>query len=449
MAVYALIALLCLALAAAGAAWARASLLGQRVRELDAAAADGGARLAEAERELAAARSSLEHERAANAEKVALVEEAKRELVALFNSASGDALRNNSTAFLELARAQLEQLQLRAKEDLGRREQAVEQMLLPIRETLHRFDGQLRGLETARTEAYGAVTTQLRALAETQRELRQETSSLVGALRAPAVRGRWGEMQLRRVVEAAGMLPYCDFAEQATAMRDGRLYRPDLIVHLAGGKNVVVDAKAPLQAYLDALEAKDEATRKARLVDHARQLRDHVVKLSGKGYWAQFDGAPEFAVLFIPGETFLSAALEHDPALIERAAERQVIVATPTTLIAVLWAVAHGWREERIAENARRISELGRDLYNRLGTLGGHFTRLGRSLDATVRAYNDAAGSLESRVLVGARRFKELGATSTGEIKPAAPVQRTVRPLAAPELVGEGEQTQLPEADAA
>jgi DNA recombination protein RmuC len=242
-------------------------------------------------------------------------------------------------------------------------------------------------------------------------------------------------MQLRRVVEAAGMLAYCDFAEQVTAVTDGRISRPDLIVKLAGGKNVVVDAKAPLQAYLEALESKDETIRTAKLVDHARQLHDHILKLGAKGYWSQFDSTPEFVVLFIPGETFYSAALEHDPALIEKAADRRVIIATPTTLIAVLWAIAHGWREERIAENARRISELGRDLHARLATMGSHFAKLGRSLESAVKAYNDTSASLESRVLVGARRFKELGATSTGEIEELSPVERSVRPVTAPELL--------------
>jgi DNA recombination protein RmuC len=231
------------------------------------------------------------------------------------------------------------------------------------------------------------------------------------------------------------MLAYCDFAEQVTAVTDGRISRPDLIVKLAGGKNVVVDAKAPLQAYLEALESKDETIRTAKLVDHARQLHDHILKLGAKGYWSQFDSTPEFVVLFIPGETFYSAALEHDPALIEKAADRRVIIATPTTLIAVLWAIAHGWREERIAENARRISELGRDLHTRLATMGSHFAKLGRSLESAVKAYNDTSASLESRVLVGARRFKELGATSTGEIEELSPVERSVRPVTAPELV--------------
>jgi DNA recombination protein RmuC len=256
------------------------------------------------------------------------------------------------------------------------------------------------------------------------------------------VRGRWGEMQLRRVVEAAGMLAHCDFAEQTTLSADGRLSRPDLIVKLAGGKQVIVDAKAPLQAYLEALEADSDDARAERFRAHARQIKDHVTKLSAKGYWTQLDATPEFVVMFIPGEPFYGAALEHDPTLIEEAAKRQVILATPTTLIAVLWAVAHGWREERLAENAREISELGSDLYRRLCTLGDHVAKVGRSLGTAVGAYNELAGSLESRVFPSARRFRDLGAAPIGDLKSLTTLDHTVRPATAPELLP------APEADA-
>jgi DNA recombination protein RmuC len=367
---------------------------------------------------VASASATVEAERRATVEKLELVQSAHSDLQRQFEALSAEALKSNNESFLALAKAQLD----------------------PVRESLQRFDGHLRGLEQARVEAYGQVSTHLKVLADTNRELREQTGSLVNALRSPSVRGRWGEMQLRRVVEAAGMLAHCDFSEQVSAVTDGRVSRPDLIVKLAGGKNVVVDAKAPLQAYLEALEAKDEDLRIAKLGDHARQLHDHILKLSAKGYWSQFDSTPEFVILFIPGETFYSAALEHDPALIEKAADRRVIIATPTTLIAVLWAIAHGWREERIAENARRISELGRDLHSRLATMGTHFAKLGRSLDSAVKAYNDTAASLESRVLVGARRFKDLGATATGEIAEMQPLERSVRPVTAPELVESTEQ---------
>jgi DNA recombination protein RmuC len=338
-----------------------------------------------------------------------------------FKALSADALRDNNEAFLQLARAQFEQLRSGAAGDLEQRRQAVEQLVAPIRESLQRFDGKVSELERARTEAYGSLTAQVRTLAEGQRELRHETSSLVTALRAPAVRGRWGEMQLRRVVEAAGMVAYCDFAEQTTLTVDGTRSRPDLIVNLAGGKHVVVDAKAPLEGYLAALEARTEEERQARLADHARQLREHVLKLGAKSYWASLEATPEFVVLFIPGETFFSAALEQDPTLIEEAAKRQVILSTPTTLIAVLWAIAHGWREERLAENARAISELGRDLHTRLGTLAGHF-----------------------------RKLRDLGATSTGEIESLAQVEQIPRALSAPEVApAPDDDGELPTADAA
>ena len=254
------------------------------------------------------------------------------------------------------------------------------------------------------------------------------------------MRGRWGEMQLRRVVEMAGMLSHCDFVEQTTVTVDGNRLRPDLVVRLPGGKQVVVDAKAPLQAYLDALEAKDEDTRKAQLVDHARQIRDHIAKLSAKSYWAQFDETPEFVVLFIPGETFFSAALEQDPSLIEEGVNQQVILATPTTLIALLRAVAYGWRQETIAESAKAISDLGRELYTRLATMTDHFAKVGRGLETAVRSYNETVGSLETRVLPSARRFKEHGIAPTAELSALPVIERSVRPVAAPEL-GAGDST--------
>jgi DNA recombination protein RmuC len=395
--------------------------------------------------------ATLEHERRAAEEKLALVEDARGGLENAFKALCADALKSNNESFLALARTQLDQLQQRATSDLEQRQKTMEQLVTPIRESLDKVDGKIQELERARAKVEGSLVEHLRALAESQRELRAETSNLVNALRSPTVRGQWGEMQLRRVVEAAGMVSYCDFAEQATIGSDGRVSRPDLIVRLAGGKQVVVDAKAPLDAYLKSLEARDEDARTAFLVDHARQLREHVYSLSAKTYWSRLDTTPEFVVLFIPGETFFSAALEQDPSLIEEAAKRQVILATPTTLIAVLWAIAHGWREERIAENARAISALGRELHTRLGTLASHFAKLKRSIDGVVRSYNDAAGSLETRVLVSARRLKDLGATSTGEIEELSPVEQAARPLSAAELLPPPDEARLglPEADAA
>ena len=365
----------------------------------------------------------LARERASAGEKLALLEEAQSSFETTMKALAADALATSNRSFLEIANAQLDQ-----------RKQAVEHLVTPIKESLQKVDGRLQELEVARTRAYSELSTQVRALADTQRELRTETGNLVTALRSPVVRGRWGEMQLRRVVEMAGMLAHCDFVEQQTVTSDGGRLRPDLVVRLPGGKQVVVDAKAPLQAYLEALEAKDEDTRQARLADHARQIRDHVAKLSAKSYWSQFDSTPEFVVLFLPGETFFSAALEQDPSLIEEGVNQQVILATPTTLIALLRAVAYGWRQETIAESAKAISELGRELYSRLGTLTDHFAKVGRSLETAVRSYNEAVGSLETRVLPSARRFKEQGISPTGELAALPAIERSVRPVTAPEL---------------
>jgi DNA recombination protein RmuC len=348
---------------------------------------------------------------------------------------ASDALASSNRSFLELAKSQLEQLQQRTTLDLEQRKQAVEHLVDPIKESLSKVDGKLQELEVARTRAYSELSTQVRTLAETQKELRSETGNLVSALRdRPNVRGRWGEIQLRRVVEMAGMLEHCDFETQAhVATDDGRL-RPDLVVKLPGAKTVVVDAKCAGQAYLESLQCSTDEERQARLQDHARQVRDHVTKLSAKNYWSQFSETPEFVVMFMPGETFLSAALEQDPALIEDGVNQQVIIATPTTLIALLRAVAYGWRQETIAESAKAISELGRDLYSRLGTLTDHFAKVGRALETAVRSYNESVGSLETRVLPSARKFKEHGIAPAAELAPLNVVERAVRPVTAPEL---------------
>jgi len=401
-------------------------------KELVAAKAEL-ARLLQLQTELVAGRarleSTLESERKTSNEKVELVTRASEELRNAFKAMASDALKNNNLSFLELAKASLEKFQSEAKGDLQARQKAVVDMVAPVHESLNKVDAQIQQMEVARGKAYGDLHAQVQSLITTQKELQSETGNLVRALRTPNVRGRWGEIQLRRVVEIAGMLSYCDFAEQETVNTDSGRLRPDLVVKLPGGKNVVVDAKTPLQAFLDSFETTDEKTRLACLADHARQVRDHMKILAGKNYWEQFEATPEFVVMFLPGETFFSAALEQDSSLIEHGVLNRVIPASPTTLIALLKAVNYGWNQEKLARNAQQISALGKELHDRLRNLAGHITSVGANLDRAVDAYNKAIGSMENRVLVSARKFGELGASVAEDIPELEPIETTARAL--------------------
>jgi DNA recombination protein RmuC len=405
-----------------------------RVAELQAQHA---AASATADAELVRLRSLLDRERATAAERQATHDEARELAAGVFAELSSKALEQNNAQFLALADARLMEARQAAQGDLDQRRQAIEQILTPLADQLGRYEQSLRLLELERQRAYTGLSAQVMQLAESQEKLQSETRNLVTALRSPATRGRWGEMQLRRVVEMAGMLEHCDFDEQVqTVGEEGRL-RPDMVVHLPGTKRVVVDAKVPMQAFLDATDATDDDTRKAHLVSHARQLRAHVDALSKKSYWQQFDDSPEFVIAFIPGDPLLAAALEHDSALLEHAVANHVLLATPTTLIGLLRAVAYGWQQDALAENAREVQQIGRELYKRLATFGEHMARTGRSLSGAVDAFNKAVGSLERNVMPQARRFQELGVGgSDKEVPMLDQVDAVARRLQAPELGG-------------
>ncbi|MBK9520877.1 MAG: DNA recombination protein RmuC [Rhodocyclaceae bacterium] len=384
--------------------------------------------------------TELEKDQALFAERQATLEAARESFADAFKVISTDALAKNNQSFLELAKASLEAQQAVARGELEKRQQAIGELVAPVKLTLEKFDIQIQSIEKSRVDAYATLTEQVRAMAEAQVALRAETGNLVKALRAPQTRGRWGELQLKRVVEMAGMLDHCDFYEQSNVTtEDGRL-RPDMIVRLPGGKNIVVDAKAPLAAYLEALEATDEEEKKRKLLDHARQVRDHLKKLGQKSYWEQFQPSPDFVVLFLPGETFYSAALEADPSLIEAGVDAKVILATPTTLIALLRAVAYGWTQQALTENAERISALGRELYERIAVLTDHWAGVGKNLQDAVSAYNKSVASMEQRVLVTARKFRDLKVAPEGkEIRDLGPVELLPRELQAEEFIASTE----------
>jgi DNA recombination protein RmuC len=390
--------------------------------------------------ELASTRARLEAElaaeRRATADKLALLHDAETKLREAFSALSSDALRQNNQSFLDLAKTSLAEFQQSAKLDLDGRQKAIADLVQPLKESLTKVDGKLQEVEQNRVGTASALTEQLRSLHQAQQSLQLETGRLVQALRSPNVRGQWGELQLRRVVEAAGMLEYCDFDLKESVDADGSRLTPDMIVRLPGGRNVVVDAKVPASAYLDAMETDDEAIRLAKLRDHARQVREHIVRLGNKTYWQHFQPAPDLVIMFVPGETLLSVALQRDPALLEFSLGRNVMLASPLTLMALLRAVAFGWQQEKIARNAHDISDLGRQLYDRIRVMAEHFEEVARGLTRSVEAYNRAVGSLESRVLVTARRLKEKGISAPEELPELEVIDHTARSLGAPELVG-------------
>lgn len=346
----------------------------------------------------------------ANEEKLALIGVTQDKLSQAFKALSSEALEKSNASFLLLAKETLGKFQEKAKGDLEKRQESIEHVLKPVKESLNKLDQGMQAIEKERKGEHESLKAQLKMMSDAEKELRKETSTLVKALRKPIVRGRWGEMQLRRVVELAGMVNHCDFYEQETG--DSGAIRPDVIVKLPGDKQVIVDAKTPCEAYLDAIETDDQDQKENKMKDHARQVRQHVMALGKKSYWQSFQPTPEFVVLFIPSDNFFSSALEFDPSLIEVGVEQGVIIATPTTLIGLLRAIAYGWKQDKLSRHAEEVSKLGHELYKRITDMGDHWSKVGRSLASSVDAYNKAVGSLETRVLVSARKFKEMGAAA-------------------------------------
>jgi DNA recombination protein RmuC len=429
------------AAAAAAVAWAIASdrRAADAKRSLDeASAALTAARgaLATAQQAEAALRARLDAEQRNAAEKLAVLEQARDSLKDAFAAISADLLAQNNARFLDLAKEKFGELQTTAVTDLASRQKAIDDLVAPLRESLTKVDAKLQDVDRERASSQAALTEQIRSLALAQSMLQSETGRLARALRSPNVRGQWGELQLRRVLESAGLVEGNHFEiKESVHGDDGRL-TPDVVVKLPGGKNVVVDAKVALTAFLDAIESDDDTVREQKLKDHARQVKDHVVRLGNKGYWAHFQPAPDIVVMFVPGEALLSAALQYDAGLLEYSMTRGVMLASPLTLIALLRAIAYGWQQETIARNAMEISDLGRQLYDRIAKLAEHWENVGKSLAKAVSAYNGAVGTLETRVLVTARRLKDKGVSAGEELPDLETIDQTPRPLGAPQLTG-------------
>ncbi len=372
--------------------------------------------------------AELDNQQTLQQEQAKSFEAARNQLKESFGDLSAQALSQNNEQFLRLAQEQLKQLHLLAQGEMDKKEKSIENLVKPIQEALAKTEKQVQAMEKERQHAYGALHKHLESLVDTQQRLHGETRNLVQALRRPEVRGQWGEMTLRRLAELAGMVDHCDFQEQASVTdREGKTQRPDMLVKLPGNRLIVVDSKAPLDAYLSAIEAENEEEKQSQLQRHARQLREKMRELASKAYWQQFSDSPDFVVLFIPGDQFLSAALEHDRQLLEDALSNRVILATPTSLVALLRAVAFGWRQESLAENAEQIRNLAEELYGRMATFSDHLHKVGRNLDQSVNAYNQAVGSFSTRVLPGARKFTELGVSHKKEVAQPDPIERSPR----------------------
>jgi DNA recombination protein RmuC len=408
--------------------------LEQEVGAVRAQVAQGQAEIADLKAGKAAVEATLESERGATKEKIELLTAAGEAMSAKFEALAASALQNNNASFLTLAKSELEKHQAEARGELEKREKAVETLVRPIAESLKSVDDHVRTLEASRAEAYGGLKTQVELLLETQKALQTETGNLVKAMREPQARGRWGELQLRRCLELAGMLDYCDFQEQVSVTVEERTRRPDVVVKLPGEKNIVIDSKVPIMAYLAALDAPDEPTRNVLLLDHGRQVRHHIDALSAKSYWEQFESTPEFVVLFLPGEVFFRAAMDADHELIEYGVSRKVIVASPTTLIALLRAVAYGWNQKNLADSARQISEAGKTLYQRLTVMAYHFQDIGKRLGGAVESYNKAVGSMERSVFPIARKLPELDRSLTAvDLPDLQQVEKAPRQLESPD----------------